>query len=116
MEDAVEEDLGRGQRKKFLSYKIKRAANVKPSSTLPMSLYHEVMEPEPTTQSVAEHAPPQSGAHTDASSIAAQQNPVPLHSKTTTTPPNAFGLYKKYTVYSDDVPHDPDSSVLPSDL
>lgn len=109
----MEEELGRGHRKKFLSYKIARAANVKPSSvsTLPPSLFHEVLssiDPAPLVQ-------PTSISHSTTHSSCTATT-LTNESNTVETQPNKFGLYKRYKLYSGDVPHDPDSISSPSDF
>ena len=112
----MEEELGRGHRKKIISFKIQRTANVEPSAAkvLPPSLFRDVLPapevpvlPQPDSQhKPANPTPSQSG-------VPSGTTPEP---KLEETNPNVFGLYKSYKLYSGDIPYDPDGSSTPSDF
>ncbi|KAJ3544767.1 hypothetical protein NMY22_g2665 [Coprinellus aureogranulatus] len=111
--EVASEELGRGLRTRKLPDKIRRAANVQPSSALPLSLFGSLFTvPDPPPINGKEAATP-SACPSSSPEVIMIDKPPPRLRRTAVNP---FGLYKAYTLYSDDIPHDPDSSAMPSDL
>ncbi|KAJ3530549.1 hypothetical protein NMY22_g8529 [Coprinellus aureogranulatus] len=112
--DEDPEDLGRGLRVKKMAYRIRRAANVRPScpSALPASLYDSLLKEE-AERRAASRKKPREPPPVDPPN---REDPPSHEPKLIQTRTNRFGLYKSYKLYSDDAPYDPDASTSPSDL